>query len=394
MAEGRTPADFERWVEPHLATLARFVDRRVGSAERDQLVQQALIRAWQRWPAYDGSRGTAVTWLLGIVANEPPRDHTRPPAGERVELVDLPRTDPETRDVDLERAVDGLARRERLAVDLHYFVDLDLATVAAVVHSAPATVEDTLTTARRQLVGLLGDGEDTMDRRLSAAARRWQEGQPPPPEVPLDRLDEPLRRHLPWRVALVAAAAVALLAGGGVAVVSGLGGGGDTPRAEADAPPTASAHRATETVPFRDLDPSHPALGRDQNGAQVTPFDGVSATGDISGTLHPGDTLVFDAALEAPGLVSLLPCPDYTITVGTLTTTRQLNCAQVPYYASLVRSTGKVTGFRPVLPAGTQVFFQMRVTVPDQPGHQQVLWALDGPHAMPGFSGAIEVTPR
>ena len=50
----------------------------------------------------------------------------------------------------------------------------------------------------------------------------------------------------------------------------------------------------------------------------MTPYDDVTATGDISGTVHPGDTLVFDAVLEAPGLVSLLPCPDYTITFGTL----------------------------------------------------------------------------
>ena len=65
----------------------------------------------------------------------------------------------------------------------------------------------------------------------------------------------------------------------------------------------------------------------------------------------------------------------------------------MPYFASLVRSTGKVTGFRPVLPAGTQVVFRMRVTVPDQPGRQKVLWTLDGPQEMPGFYGVVDVTP-
>jgi len=99
-------------------------------------------------------------------------------------------------------------------------------------------------------------------------------------------------------------------------------------------------------------------------------------------------------ALEAPGVVGLHPCPDYTITFGALTTTRQLNCAQVPYLASLVRSSGKVTGFRPVLPAETPVFFRMRVTVPDVVGSQKVLWNLDGPQEMPGFSGIVDVTPR
>ncbi len=53
-----------------------------------------------------------------------------------------------------------------------------------------------------------------------------------------------------------------------------------------------------------------------------------------------------------------------------------------------------MTSFRPVLPAGTQVLFRMHVTVPDEPGRQQVRWALVGPHEMPGFSGVVEVTPR
>ena len=73
------------------------------------------------------------------MANEPARDRT--PAARRrdvVELVDGAAARAlQTRDVDLERAVEGLGRRERLAVDLHYFVGLDLATVAEVMHGAP-----------------------------------------------------------------------------------------------------------------------------------------------------------------------------------------------------------------------------------------------------------------
>jgi DNA-directed RNA polymerase specialized sigma24 family protein len=394
MAEGGTPADFEHWVEPHLTTLARFAARRVGPAERDDVVRRSLIRAWQRWSTYDASRATPVAWLLGIVANQPPRDQARQPARDVVELVDGAGAPPQTRDVDLERAVEGLGRRERLVVDLYHFTGLGLATVAEVVHSAPATVEATLTQTGHRLAWLLGDDEDGMDRRLSLAAARWQAQQPPPPEVPLNRLDESLRRHVPWRRALVSTAATLVVAGGAAALVSGLGRGGDDPPAQVAATPTPSADRARQIVPFRALKPTHPALGREENGVSVTPYDDLSATGDISGTVHPGDTLEFEVGLEAPGLVSLLPCPDYTITVGTVSTTRQLNCAEVPYFASLVRPSGKVTGFRPVLPAGTQVLFRMHVTVPDQPGRQQVQWALDGPHAMPGVSGVVDVTPR
>ncbi len=393
MTEGSTTADFERWAEPHLTTVARYATRRVGPAERDRAVQETLIRAWQRWPAYDGARATPVGWLLGILAHDWPRDVSREPVVAVVELVDGAVPGGQGRDVDLERAVEGLGRRDRQVVDLHVFVSLDTAVVAQVAACAPETVALRLAHARDQLAELVGDDPDRMDDRLRDAARRWQEQQPPPPEVPLHRLDETLPRHLPWRRAL-AGAAVVLLVGGSVAVIQAVGRDGDTPPASADPSPPPHVARVVKTVPFRDLAPDHPALGRDRNGARVTPFDSVSASGVISGTVHPGETLGFDAVLQAPGLISLLPCPDYTITIGTLTTTRQLNCAQVPYYASLVRSTGRVTRFRPVLPAGTQVLFRMRVRVPDELGPQRVRWTLDGPREMPGFSGVVEVAPR
>ncbi len=264
MAEGRTPAEFERWVEPHLTSLARFAARRVGPAERDLVVQQALIRAWQRWPTYDAGRCTQAAWLLGIVADQPARDRARQPTRDVVELVDHAGTPPPTRDTDLERAVEGLGGRERLAVDLHYFAGLDLATVAEVVHGPPATVEATLDQARRRAAWLLGDDVDRMDRRLATAAERWQAEQPPPPEVPWGRLDERLRRHVPWPRAVAVTAVVLLLVGGAVAVVTGLGRDGDGTPAQAAASPPPSVHHATQTVPFRDLPAVHPVLGRER----------------------------------------------------------------------------------------------------------------------------------
>jgi RNA polymerase sigma-70 factor (ECF subfamily) len=404
MAEGGTTADFARWVEPHLTALARYAARRVGPDDRDRLVHETLARAWQRWPAYDASRGTAVGWLLGLMARASTREGT--PGGRAVvELVEHAGTALQTRDVDLERAVAGLGRRERQVVDLHAFVGLDLASVAEVTRTSVGGVETALAQASAQLGRLVGDDAVVlMPQRLASAGRRWQADQPPPPEVALDRLDDRLPRRLPLRRIAVVAAVLVVVAGS-VAVVSGLGHDGGTPPAAA-APGGSSGgpsggpdvqprvDPSAKIVPFRDLEPGHPTFGRPHAGAQVTPFDHVSASGTISGSVHPGDRLEFDAVLTSPGLVSLRPCPDYTITVGGVSTTRRLNCAQVPYYASLVRSSGRVTSFRPVLPAGTQVSFRMRVTVPDRPGRQQVSWALDGPTPMPGFSGLVDVAAR
>ena len=159
MTERATPADFARWVEPHLTVLTRYAARHVAPADRDDVVQEALIRAWQRWSTYDESRGTPVAWLLGIVADRCRRHRTRQPAG-LVELVEHGAPPVPAHDIDLERALDDLSRRQREAVDLHYFVGLDVATVAEVMGCAPGTVKATLHQARARLRDILGDDDD------------------------------------------------------------------------------------------------------------------------------------------------------------------------------------------------------------------------------------------
>jgi RNA polymerase sigma factor (sigma-70 family) len=160
MAERGTPTDFAQWVRPHLTVLSRYAARQVAPGDRDDVVQESLIRAWQRWPTYDEARGTPVAWLLGIVADRCRRHRTRQPLHAVVELVDHGTTPPVTTDIDLERAIEGLSRRQRQAVDLHYFVGLDVATVADVMDCAPGTVKATLHQARARLRELLGDDDD------------------------------------------------------------------------------------------------------------------------------------------------------------------------------------------------------------------------------------------
>ena len=63
-------------------------------------------------------------------------------------------------DLDLERAICSLSSRQKLAVDLYYFVDLDVATIAVVMGCAPGTVKATLSQARQRLHELLGGTDD------------------------------------------------------------------------------------------------------------------------------------------------------------------------------------------------------------------------------------------
>ena len=151
--------DFTDWVEPHLPAMTRFAGRLLPGPDRDDLVQDALVRAWRRWATYDEGRGAPLPWLLAIVADQGRRGRlrSRPAAlawsehGGAVELTPA--------DVDLERALGALTRRQRTAVDLYYFVDLDVATIAAVMGCAPGTVKATLSQARARLRELVG-GDD------------------------------------------------------------------------------------------------------------------------------------------------------------------------------------------------------------------------------------------
>jgi RNA polymerase sigma factor (sigma-70 family) len=160
MTERGTPSQFARWVEPHLTVLARYAARQVAPADRDDVVQEALIRAWQRWSTYDESRGTPPAWLIGILADRCRRHRSRRSAVALVELVDQDSPAPAAHDLDLERAIARLSRRQRRCVELYYFVGLDTTTTAEVMGCAPGTVKATLHQARGRLRELMGDDDD------------------------------------------------------------------------------------------------------------------------------------------------------------------------------------------------------------------------------------------
>lgn len=156
--DGLDAAAFTAWVAPHLPAMSRLAGRLVPSADRDDVVQEALVRAWRRRSTYDAAKGGAAGWLLAIVADRARRHRTRTRA--TYPLPDEGSLEPAGADVDLERALGGLARRQRLAVDLYYFVGLDVATCAEVMGCAEGTVKATLHQARGRLRTLLGDGLD------------------------------------------------------------------------------------------------------------------------------------------------------------------------------------------------------------------------------------------
>lgn len=143
---------FTAWVQPSLVAMSRFAHRLVGPGEADDVVQEALVRAWRRWSTFDPTRGTPTAWLLAIVADRA-RRHPRP----RHVLMEAAHASAGPVDLDLERAIARLPERQRIAVTLFYFVDLDVAAIAEVMDIAPGTVKATLHRGRERLRTLIGD---------------------------------------------------------------------------------------------------------------------------------------------------------------------------------------------------------------------------------------------
>ncbi len=152
----RDPAAFANAVRPHMTILVRLAARMAPHISPDDVVQEALVRAWRHRRGYDASRGTISSWLLAIVANESRRAVSR----RRVPIIVAPRrqTLPIEDRLDVAAAVQRLSPRQRLAVDCHYYAGLSMSETAAVMGCSQGTVKSTLADARARLRSQLEGG--------------------------------------------------------------------------------------------------------------------------------------------------------------------------------------------------------------------------------------------
>lgn len=155
--------EFVAWVGPHLVRMSLLAARMAPAVDRDDLVQEALLRAWRHRRSFDPARGQPSAWLLAIVANVCRREsgrHSRlRSVGEPPDLAQPPTGVGPDRAIDLERAVATLPKRQRLAVDCYYFAGLTVTETAAVMGCSDGTVKSALSGARRRLRILLEDND-------------------------------------------------------------------------------------------------------------------------------------------------------------------------------------------------------------------------------------------
>lgn len=152
-------ANFEQAVSCHLRALHRFAASLVPLVDADDLVQDALLRAWQRRGDFDPDRGSVRAWLLAFVADQARqrwRRRRQPTIPLDLDLHVDAIAGPDGAPTDVRRAISELAPRQRTAIVLRHYVDLTYAEIAVVMNCSVGTVRSTLHDAHARLHTLLG----------------------------------------------------------------------------------------------------------------------------------------------------------------------------------------------------------------------------------------------
>lgn len=139
--------ELELLYRERLTDFCRAAAAIAGDAElgRDA-VQEAFARAVRKRRRYRGD-GPLEAWVWRIVVNA-----ARDARGKRgLLLADPVQTAAPDAPAPVQLPLELLSERQREVLFLHYYADLDYATIAAALGISPGTVGATLTTARRTL---------------------------------------------------------------------------------------------------------------------------------------------------------------------------------------------------------------------------------------------------
>lgn len=150
--------DFTRFFEETSPGLLRLCYLATLDAESAaDAAQEAMTRAWRDWERVAVSGSDPGAWTRTVALNLC-RDRWRRArvARDRAPVAPAPRPD-DLPDLDLRRALGGLTVRQREAVVLRYWLDLDLAGVAAAMDVSVGSVKQHLARAHRHLATELGD---------------------------------------------------------------------------------------------------------------------------------------------------------------------------------------------------------------------------------------------
>ena len=150
--ERASEADFDVLIGPHLEAGYRTALAILRDPdEAHDAVQEAAVKAWRRIRQLHDP-GSARAWFLAIVANQcRSMRRTRWWSVVRLPAVEPPAEDFVTEAPDLARALARLPREDRLALFLHFYLDLPLDEVGTVLGLSPAGAKTRVYRAARKL---------------------------------------------------------------------------------------------------------------------------------------------------------------------------------------------------------------------------------------------------
>jgi RNA polymerase sigma-70 factor (ECF subfamily) len=145
-------ADFDALIGPHLESGYRTALAMLGDPdEAHDAVQEAAFKAWRKLHQLREGKPSRP-WFLAIVANQCRSERrARWWSVIRVPNVESVARDAQTESVDIGRALAKLPRDDRLALFLHFYLDLTLEEVGTVLGVSAAGAKSRVYRAAKKL---------------------------------------------------------------------------------------------------------------------------------------------------------------------------------------------------------------------------------------------------
>ncbi len=168
-------ADFAALYQARFSDLSAQLYAYLGdSTEAQDVVQEAFVRAWQRWPKiseYDDP----VAWVRRVAWNLATSRHRRLAVVRRfVSRSGPPEPHPATTPdrVALIAALRLIPEQQRRAMVMHYLADISVADIAQEVGVAEGTVKSWLHRGRAELAKHLSEAAESAGRRTEGGEAR------------------------------------------------------------------------------------------------------------------------------------------------------------------------------------------------------------------------------
>jgi RNA polymerase sigma-70 factor (ECF subfamily) len=179
---GDQPA-FHSFAQRHVARFLAVAQRIIGNrSDAEEIVQDALLRVWLHAPEWHQGAAQVTTWVYRIVVNLA-LDYMRKNRGHLLSLDDAgdpadPAPDAqllaEGRQLEgfIARAIAELPARQRIALTLCYFEQMDCAEAAQIMQISVSAMESLLVRGRRTLRERLQRVADVAGQRTEPWVRR------------------------------------------------------------------------------------------------------------------------------------------------------------------------------------------------------------------------------